>query len=116
MYCIVPESIVLEQIAVLPAEVFAGELHQWNGQPQHDGNPEGAVRRRLFGSGGVGQAEYLILKKTVRGPCAPRTVSRLIGSSSPPCRPRRCTDLVILPGTLGDHLIPVSTAWRFGSP
>jgi hypothetical protein len=43
----------LEQITALPDEALNGyadvlsvlELAPWSGQPQHEGNPDGAVRR-----------------------------------------------------------------------
>jgi hypothetical protein len=60
----------LEQITALPDEALNGyadvlgvlELAPWSGQPQHEGNPDGAVRRWLFGPDGAGQIVYLILE------------------------------------------------------
>lgn len=34
----------------------------WSGPPQHKDNPEGAVRRMLFGPAGAGQVSYVILE------------------------------------------------------
>lgn len=59
----------MQQVAALPAEALDAyaevlgvlQLEPWNGQPQHEDNPEGAVRRWLFGPGGAGQVVYLIL-------------------------------------------------------
>jgi len=36
------------------------ELTPWNGEPQHEANPDGAVRRWHFGPGQAGQLIYLI--------------------------------------------------------
>lgn len=38
------------------------ELAPWSGQPQHEGNPDGAVRRWSFGPDCAGQVIYLILE------------------------------------------------------
>jgi hypothetical protein len=76
---------VLKQIAAFPVEalpfcakVFGVlELDPWSGQPQHDGNPEGAVRPwRSWPDRHPARAG-----------------------------PGRCADLMILPVRLGDHLI-----------
>ena len=49
----------------LLAEVFAMlELTPWNGQPQHKDNPDGEVRRVLFGDWGI--VTYLILEDQQR--------------------------------------------------
>jgi len=61
---------VQEQIAALPDEALIGyadvldvlELAPWSGQSQHAGNPEGAVRRWMFGPEGTGHVIYLILE------------------------------------------------------
>ncbi len=52
---------ILEQITELPdetpndyAEVGVLEFAPRSGQPQHEGNPKGAVRRWLFGPGEAG--------------------------------------------------------------
>jgi hypothetical protein len=60
----------LAQIAALPDEALRGyaevlgvlEFAPWSGRPQHKGNPEGAVRRWLFGPDEAGQVVYLILE------------------------------------------------------
>jgi hypothetical protein len=59
-----------EQVAALPAETLDAyadvlgvlELAPWSGRPQHEANPEGAVRRWMFGPSGAGQVIYLILE------------------------------------------------------
>jgi hypothetical protein len=61
---------VAEQIDSLPNEALPGcaevlgvlEVKPWAGGPQHEGNPEGAVRRWAFGPGQAGQVVYLILE------------------------------------------------------
>ena len=68
MYRIVPDEAVIEQLAALPAEALAAfanvidvlELTPWNGEPQHEDNPDGAVRRWHFGPNRGGQLIYLI--------------------------------------------------------
>ncbi len=70
MYRLVVYPEAQEQIAALPDEALNGytdvlgvlEHAPWNGQPQHEGNPEGAVRRWVFGPGGTGHIVYLILE------------------------------------------------------
>jgi hypothetical protein len=60
-----------EQIAALPDEALAAylevlavlELMPWNGHPQNDDNPEGAVRRWAFGPGKAGHVVYLVLEE-----------------------------------------------------
>jgi len=69
VYQILPMPEAIDQIDALPgealaslAEVFAVlQLKPWEGEPQHKGNPDGAVRRWLFG-GGAGQLTYVILE------------------------------------------------------
>jgi hypothetical protein len=39
------------------------QLTPWNGQPQHESNPDGAVRRWMFGAGQAGQLVYLIIEE-----------------------------------------------------
>ncbi|WP_225730375.1 MULTISPECIES: hypothetical protein [unclassified Nocardia] len=66
MYRIIPDSVVVDQVAALPTEALLAyaevlsvlEIEPWSGQPQHRDNPEGAVRRWVFG--GSGQLVYLI--------------------------------------------------------
>ncbi len=68
MYRIVPNPATIAQVAALPddaldayAEVLEVlRLTPWNGQPQHEGNPDGAVRRWTFGAGLAGQVVHLI--------------------------------------------------------
>ncbi|MGH3981850.1 MAG: hypothetical protein ACRDST_03940 [Pseudonocardiaceae bacterium] len=68
MYQIVPDPATIRQVAALPdgaldayAEVLVVlQLTPWNGRAQHEGNPDGAVRRWTFGAGQVGQVVYLI--------------------------------------------------------
>lgn len=73
MYQIVPDPATIAQVAALPdvaldayAEVLEVlRLTPWNGQPQHEANPEGAVRRWTFGVGQAGQVVYLITEQQV---------------------------------------------------
>ena len=77
MYRLVIYPEAQEQIAALPDEALNGyadvlgvlEQAPWSGQPQHEGIPEGAVRRWVFGPDGTGHMEYLILEdaQTVLG-------------------------------------------------
>lgn len=68
MYRIVPDKAVIEQLAALPPGALAAyadlvdvlELAPWNGEPQHENNPDGAVRRWHFGPDQAGQLIYLI--------------------------------------------------------
>jgi len=69
VYRIVPDQTTIPQVAALPiealndyAEVLAAvALTPWNGQPQHEDNPDGSVRWWAFGEGQAGQVVYLIL-------------------------------------------------------
>lgn len=68
MYHIVPDEAVIEQLAALPPDALAAYaelvdvlgLTPWNGEPQHEDNPDGAVRRWHFGPDQAGQLIYLI--------------------------------------------------------
>jgi len=59
---------VFEQVAALPDDALDAyaqvldvlEVAPWNGPPHHQTNPDGAVRRWLFGPGGAGHLVYLI--------------------------------------------------------
>jgi hypothetical protein len=70
LYRLVREDSFLDEVAHLPAEALLGlqetllaiQLTPWNGKPQHRDNPDGAVRRWLFGPGLAGQVVYLILE------------------------------------------------------
>lgn len=61
----------MAQVAALPADVLDAyaevlevlQLTPWNGRPQHEDNPQGAVRRWTFGVGQAGQVVYLILEE-----------------------------------------------------
>ncbi|MGH3852987.1 MAG: hypothetical protein ACRDR6_05705 [Pseudonocardiaceae bacterium] len=63
MYQIVPDPATITQVAALPDEVLHAyaevleilQLTPWNGRPQHERNPEGAVRRWKFGVGQAGR-------------------------------------------------------------
>lgn len=69
-YKIVIDPEVREEIEVLPRtalSVFAEamtvlELTPWSGEPQHRDNPDGAVRRMVFGPAGAGIVVYLVLE------------------------------------------------------
>ena len=68
MYRIVPDPQTLPQVAALPQQALDDyaalldvlQLTPWNGAPQHEDNPTGAVRRWAFGPGAAGQVIYLI--------------------------------------------------------
>jgi hypothetical protein len=70
MYRLVPDNATMDQVATLPVEILdvyaevlaVLELTPWNGSPQHANNPDGAVRRWVFGPGGAGQVVYLIVE------------------------------------------------------
>jgi len=70
VYRIVPDPATLAQVAALPDEALAAyaevlqvvALTPWNGPPQHEDNPDGAVRRWAFGPGDTGQLVYLIIE------------------------------------------------------
>lgn len=69
MYRVVVYPEALEQISALPEQALAGcaealaalEVAPWHGAPQHQANPDGAVRRWLFGPAKAGQIVYLVL-------------------------------------------------------
>lgn len=75
MYRIVPDPEVLEQVAALPDETLAAyaelldvlQLTPWNGLPQHEANPDGAVRRWTFGAGQAGQLMVWAYQTVRRG-------------------------------------------------
>jgi hypothetical protein len=68
MYRIVPDDIVTEQATALPGHALAQylavldvlEITPWNGEPHHEANPDGAVRRWRFGAEDAGLVVYLI--------------------------------------------------------
>jgi len=70
VYQLIADEDVLQQLAALPVEALDAyaelltvlELTPWNGQPQHEDNPDGAVRRWAFGPGLAGHVVYLILE------------------------------------------------------
>jgi hypothetical protein len=70
VYRIVPDPTTIQQVAALPVETLDAyaellaviQLVPWNGTPQHEDNPEGAVRRWKFGTGQAGHVVYLILE------------------------------------------------------
>jgi len=59
------------EIAALPSEILPAlaeamavlEVAPWSGESQNEANPNGAVRRLLFGPAGAGQIVYLILER-----------------------------------------------------
>ncbi|MGH3867999.1 MAG: hypothetical protein ACRDQ4_18115 [Pseudonocardiaceae bacterium] len=71
MYRVITYPEATDQIAALPAEALDGyaevlstlELQPWSGRPQHEDNPEGEVRRWMFGLGYAGHVVYLVLEK-----------------------------------------------------
>lgn len=49
------------------AELFALlEIAPWGGDPHNDDKPDGAMRHRVFGPGGLGDLVYVILESTRR--------------------------------------------------
>jgi hypothetical protein len=85
VYRIVPDEAVIEQLAALPPEALAAyadlvdvlRLAPWNGEPQHEDNPGGAVRRWHFGLDQAGQLIYLIDEHERAVHLTPRAVDRL---------------------------------------
>lgn len=71
MYRVITYPEARDQIAALPPGALAEyarvldalEVAPWNGPPHNDRNPDGAVRRWLFGRGGPGQVVYLVLEE-----------------------------------------------------
>lgn len=71
MYEIVPDAAIAPQVAELPEEALPAyadvvemlQLAPWNSEPQHEADPEGAVRRWPFGADKAGQVMYLILEE-----------------------------------------------------
>lgn len=69
MYRIVPDEVVFEQVAALPPKALDWysqvldvlQLTPWNGEPQHQDNPDAEVRRWHVGPDFAGQVVYLIL-------------------------------------------------------
>ncbi|MGH3767693.1 MAG: hypothetical protein ACRDS0_28405 [Pseudonocardiaceae bacterium] len=67
----------MTQVTALPADALDAhaevlevlQLTPWNGRPQHENNPEGAVRRWTFRSGQAGQVVYLVLEEQQRHTC-----------------------------------------------
>jgi hypothetical protein len=70
MYRVVPDRSTVDQVAALPvsalrayAEVLSVlEVKPWAGEPHHAANPDGAVRRWVFGARGAGQVVYLVVE------------------------------------------------------
>lgn len=70
MYRILPDATTVTQVAALPVHALESyaqvlttiEIAPWSGPPQHEDNPDGAVRRWTFGPGGAGQVVYLIME------------------------------------------------------
>lgn len=110
MYRIVPDPATITQVAALPADALDAyaevlevlQLTQWNGRPQHEDNPEGAVRRWNFGVGQAGQVVYLAPFAEARATLrwrpgmARRTTTT---SRTVPCAPSP------LPGRAGRHRV-----------
>lgn len=71
MYRVIVYPDAAEQIAALPdfaLKAYAAvtsvlELTPWSGKPQHEQNPDGAVRRWMFGPTGAGHVVYLVLEE-----------------------------------------------------
>lgn len=69
-YRIVPDQAVFEQVAALPTEALTAyaevldvlHLTPWNGESQHEDNPDAQVRRWHFGPDLAGQVVYLIVE------------------------------------------------------
>lgn len=69
-YRIVPDQAVFEQVTALPTEALVAYaevldvllLTPWNGEPQHEANPDAPVRRWHFGPDLAGQVVYLIVE------------------------------------------------------
>jgi len=71
VYRVITYPDALDQIAALPAAALVGyagvfdvlEVAPWNGPPQNTSNPEGALRRWVFGPGTARHVVYLILEQ-----------------------------------------------------
>lgn len=70
MYRVVTDPEASDQVDQLPLGALVEyaqvidvlEITPWNGSPHNARNPDGAVRRWLFGPNGAGQVVYLILE------------------------------------------------------
>lgn len=70
MYEVVTDDEVAQQVGALPDELLSSylqvldllELAPWNGEPYNDANPDGAMRKLLFGPGGQAEVIYLVLE------------------------------------------------------
>jgi hypothetical protein len=68
MYDLVPDAAIVPQTAELPEEALHAlsevldvlPLAPWNSQPQHEADPDGALRRWPFGPDQAGHVLYLI--------------------------------------------------------
>lgn len=68
MYRVIPDEATAEQVAALPDEALADYLEvlgaletaPWNGSPHNEANPDGAVRRWVFGPDAAGHVVYLV--------------------------------------------------------
>jgi hypothetical protein len=68
VYRVIADRATLEQTAALPVQALSAyaellttlEVSPWSGRPQHQANPDGAVRRWAFGPDAAGQLVYLI--------------------------------------------------------
>ncbi|HZE02831.1 MAG TPA: hypothetical protein VE155_13810 [Pseudonocardiaceae bacterium] len=103
MYRIIPDEAVFEQVAALPAEALTAyadllevlTLTPWNGEPQHEDNPDAAVRRWHFGPNHSGQIVTSSMSAKQRAICSSSSgspeltrVARLVGQDLQTCRPR----------------------------
>lgn len=70
MYRIVPDPAAREGVAALPDAALPGyaevldvlRLKPWGGRSISDANPDGEVRQFVFGPGGFGIVDYLIVE------------------------------------------------------
>ena len=71
MYRILTDSVVVDQLAALPAEALSGyaevlhvlELAPWNGRPYNEEKPDAPMRELVFGAHGEGTVTYLVLER-----------------------------------------------------
>ena len=103
MYRIIPDEAVFEQVAALPAEALTAyadllevlTLTPWNGEPQHEDNPDAAVRRWHFGPTTAVRSSTSSMSAKQRAICSSSSgspeltrVARLVGQDLQTCRPR----------------------------
>jgi hypothetical protein len=85
------------------------QLTPWNGEPQHEVNPDAAVRRWAFGPDRARAGRQPDPGEAARGPPTARAVGELTGSCGTPCVRMRRTCKVNLVVAADCGLIRTST-------